>query len=227
MLESWSWSTFDEVIEFVLKKIDPKAILDIGAGEGKYGRMTRAAGLDKAQVTAVEFNPGRREELLALGYDSVRSIGALDLLEEPATTYELVVLGDVIEHFRWSDGMDLLQYLNYRSEYILVITPESMAMNVPNFHDGHNSLWRPDAMRWHDLWAHCRCGVMHFYLLRGYLGNGRTPLREIVEAVNAQQFILKLSSSKLKDQTCVLQLHDTTIADPYKEPGMVGVYRPK
>ncbi len=76
----------------------------------------------------------RPAKVLDIGYNDVRSQSALDLLKNPAETFEVIILGDVIEPTRKSEGQDLLEYLNYCAACLLVITPE--------------------AMPWHDLWAH-------------------------------------------------------------------------
>ncbi|GER18247.1 hypothetical protein VCH24_32710 [Variovorax boronicumulans] len=36
----------------------------------------------------------------------------------------MVILGDVIEHMLHAQGRDLLEFLNYRSRYLIVSAPE-------------------------------------------------------------------------------------------------------
>jgi hypothetical protein len=208
MISGYSWTTFDDLTLFLLRQINPQRVLDVGAGEGKYGRLIREAGLHELHLTAIEYEPKRRDELLAIGYNEVHSMSVLDLLQRPADGYEVIILGDVIEHFRKSEGQDLLEFLNYRAAYLFVVTPEAMPMSTHNFYEGHNSLWRPEAMRWHDLWAHCRNGVMHFYLLRGLLkGNGVT-LADLVQSANGQEFMRVKTSPNQTDHPRVLSVHD-------------------
>ena len=210
MYSGYSFTTFDDLCVYLLTQIQPKRVLDIGAGEGKYGQLIRAANLPQPHLTAVEYEPGRKDELLALGYDEVRSISALSLMDRPEETFDFVILGDVIEHFRKSEGQDLLEYLNYRCKFILIVTPECMPMSSPNFYEGHNSLWRPQSMQWHDLWAHCRNNVMHFYLLRGYLGmNEHPPMQELVDRTNSQDFMHQRTGKHQTTQVRQLALHDT------------------
>jgi hypothetical protein len=227
MYSGYSWTTFDDLTLHLLQQIAPSRILDIGAGEGKYGSLIRSAGWGDVHLTAVEYEPLRRDELLAIGYNEVRSISALDLMKSPAETFEVVILGDVIEHFRKSEGQDLLEYLNYRASYIFVITPENMPMSLANFYEGHNSMWRPQAMQWHDLWAHCRDGQMHFYLMRGMLTGGGKALLSLVNTANAQAFMHQKSGPNQRGQVRNLSVHDTRSTDPDAEiPGTVWVYRP-
>lgn len=233
MIAGFSWTTFDELTLYILSLLNPKEILDIGAGEGKYGRIIRANDVFKGtEITAVEYESLRRDELLSLGYNNVKSISALDLFKESEKNYEVIILGDVIEHFRKSEGQDLLEFLNYRSAYIFIITPEAMPMSTNNFYEGHNSLWRPRDMEWHDYWLHQRCGVMHFYLLRGYQKGSGVSLKEIQQSVQQKNMFLQLGDTRgvEKQKLCQianLTMHNTQPHDPI--PGnteMVTIYRP-
>ena len=68
----------------------------------------------------------RSAKVLDIGYNDVRSQSALDLMKNPAETFEVIILGNVIEPMRKSEGQDLLEYLNDRAACLLVITPEAM-----------------------------------------------------------------------------------------------------
>lgn len=233
MIEGISWTTFDELTMFVLSTIGPRRILDIGSGEGKYGRLIRAnPQFSQTHLTSVEYEKARKQQLLDIGYNEVRSISALELLDKPAENYEVVIMGDVIEHFKKSEGMDLLNFLNYRSEYIIIITPEAMPMSTPTFYEGHNSLWRPHDMQWHDYWLHMRCGIMHFYILRGYLNMGGTPLAKIQEAVHQRNIVVTRGDTRLVNENTIhqyarLELHNTQTYDEIpNNKDMVMIYRP-
>ena len=222
-----SYTTFDDLSLYLLTQIQPKRILDIGAGEGKYGSLIRAADFPQPHLTAIEYDPQRKEGLLAAGYDEVRSIGALDLMEHPTELFDLVILGDVIEHFRKSDGQDLLEYLNYRCRFILIVTPEFMTVFHPSFYDCHNSLWRPESMKWHDHWAHCRNGPMHFYLLRGYLGmNDQPSMQDLVNRTNAQDFMRQRGSPQQTTLVRELALHSTVAVDYNEDKTEFTFFRP-
>jgi hypothetical protein len=134
-----------------------------------------------------------------------------------------VILGDVIEHMLHSQGRDLLEFLNYRSRYLIISTPECMPMSRPIFFEGHNSLWRPDSFGWHDYWAHQQCGVMHFYLLRGHDNWAGPGLAEVVSAVNGAGIFNDHSSDK--KQAVNLTIHDTRYKEPADEHNVV-LYRP-
>lgn len=233
MIEGTSWTTFDELTIFILSIINPKRVLDIGSGEGKYGKLIRSVpDFNSIHLTSIEYEKCRRQQLLDIGYNEVRSISAMQLLESPAENYEVIIMGDVIEHFKKSEGMDLLNFLNYRSEYIIIVTPEAMPMSTATFYEGHNSLWRPHDMQWHDYWLHMRCGVMHYYILRGYLNMQGETLASIQERVDAQNIIITRGDTRLVDKNTIYQyarlsLHNTQIYDEIpNNRELVSIYRP-
>ncbi len=220
-----SYNTFDIALLESLRLIGPSAILDIGAGGGKYGQLVRANGIaPAARSTALEIDP-TCSEVLAKHYDEVRIAGADDLYAHPGDIYDTILMGDVLEHLLASDGLDLLQYLVNRSRYIIIITPEAMPMPIgANFYLGHNSIWRPEALAWHDNFAHARVAMMHFYILRGYLDFKGMPLKTLTERINA----LKLKGRAGNGPPYPIRLaHHLNLAlDKLDDGTQARVYRP-
>jgi predicted nicotinamide N-methyase len=217
-----SWLTFDSLTQHVVKTINPKRILDIGAGGGKYGALLKNV-VPECELTALECDEVAFSQLREVGYHQILPITADKLYERSGDLYDVVILGDVIEHMLHSQGRDLLEFLNYRSRYLIVSTPECMPMSRPIFFEGHNSLWRPDSFGWHDYWAHQQCGVMHFYLLRGHDNWAGPGLAEVVSAVNGAGIFNDHSSDK--KQAVNLTIHDTRYKEPADEHNVV-LYRP-
>jgi predicted nicotinamide N-methyase len=217
-----SWLTFDSLTQHIVKTINPKRILDIGAGGGKYGALLKNV-VPECELTALECDEAAFPQLREVGYHQILPITADKLYERSGDLYDVVILGDVIEHMLHSQGRDLLEFLNYRSRYLIVSTPECMPMSRPIFFEGHNSLWRPDSFGWHDYWAHQQCGVMHFYLLRGHDNWAGPGLAEVVSAVNGAGIFNDHSSEK--KQAVNLTIHDTRYKEPADEHNVV-LYRP-
>jgi predicted nicotinamide N-methyase len=217
-----SWLTFDSLTQHVVKTINPKRILDIGAGGGKYGALLKNV-VPECELTALECDEVAFSQLREVGYHQILPITADKLYERSGDLYDVVILGDVIEHMLHSQGRDLLEFLNYRSRYLIISTPECMPMSRPIFFEGHNSLWRPDSFGWHDYWAHQQCGVMHFYLLRGHDNWAGPGLAEVVSAVNGAGIFNDHSSDK--KQAVNLTIHDTRYKEPADEHNVV-LYRP-
>jgi len=114
---------FDDAVESLVQLLQPRTVLDIGAGAGKYATLIRRA-YPAAVITAIEMDREYIERFkLAEKYDAVRAIDAEQLLTEVDTDYDLVIFGDVIEHLRKSTGLDLLNFFIYRCKKMLVLFP--------------------------------------------------------------------------------------------------------
>lgn len=133
----------------IIRVLEPRSVCDIGAGMGKYGRMIRemnAQGLFQTKLTAVEIDAQYVEQYrLKELYDEVIVADALELLKNPRHRFDLVVIGDCIEHMRKSAGIDLLNFLVYRSGYIAVLYPIEYPQDGPPDHiqEAHISVWSP------------------------------------------------------------------------------------
>ena len=218
----YSWPTFDTLTQEIVRAIGPQRILDIGAGGGKYGALLKDIVPD-CELTALECDEAAFPGLRETGYHHILPITADGLYKQSSDLYDVVILGDVIEHMLHSQGRDLLEFLNYRSRYILISTPECMPMSRPVFFEGHNSLWRPDSFSWHDYWAHQQCGVMHFYLLRGHDNWAGPGLAEVVAKVNGAGIFNRYQDEKT--QPVRLEIRDTRFKQPAGDDNFI-LYRP-
>jgi hypothetical protein len=141
------------VMEHV-SQLRPARVLDIGAGYGKWGYLVREA-LDfipgrlqpstwQVQIDGLEVFP-TGSPLVEWVYDRVLVGDALDMLDA-LHDYDLVILGDVIEHFTKADGLRLLRALLEHNTNVIVVTPmdffEQDAEENP--HEQHLSLWTQD-----------------------------------------------------------------------------------
>ncbi len=182
----FSAPSFDEVTKSIVQMLSPQTVLDIGCGAGKYGELVRAL-VPAATVIGIEPEAGYIERFkLDLIYDEVRRIDALDLIASATEEfYDLVIIGDCIEHLPKSAGLDLLNFLTYRCSYILVVCPE---FDVQNAHEGvnaeaHISVWSERDFAWHDLWAGAAVMNMLLFVLRGYL-KSPVSLPDMVQKLN-------------------------------------------
>ena len=83
-------------------------------------------------------------------------------------------------------------------------------------------------MHWHDYWAHCRNGQMHFYLLRGLLAGNGIRLDTLIQAANAQGFMQYKNNPNQTGHPRVLALHNAQSTDPVLEkPNEIWLYRPQ
>lgn len=184
--DAYSWPIFDQVATRIAELIGPATVLDIGAGSGKYGQLLREI-LPTAQLTALEVDAdvAQRNELGAI-YDEVINLTSTDFMRQhPTRSFDLVIIGDCIEHMAKSEGIDLLNFLTYRSGYTLIVTPEAMVISLEPFYRGHNSVWTERDFAWHDNWAFARVVELQLFLLRGYLTQSIT-LGALVGLINAE-----------------------------------------
>jgi|GEM_PF-2401789 len=189
-----SWSVMDGVVERLIGLINPGVILDVGAGSGKYGRMARRCA-PLCHQTALEYDAQAAQAFdLTAVYDEVVCQDALSFLKaNPLKLYDLVILGDVIEHFLKSEGLDILNFLNYRAGYLLIVTPDAMPMAREPYQEGHNSVWTVRDFHWHDNFAWEKFGPVQLFLLRGFERWNAVPaLADIVAEVNKADIALDI-----------------------------------
>jgi len=141
----YSANTLDALTQGLIQILNPQSILDIGAGAGKYGHMVRGI-LPNSHLTAVEMDEEYVAEFsLRNLYNEVIVADATTLIENPRVRYDLVVIGDCIEHIRKSAALDLLEFLVYRSRYILIVYPYKFIQDDIDGHmqEAHISVWGP------------------------------------------------------------------------------------
>jgi len=148
-----------EIISIV-RKLRPASILDIGVGFGKWGVLFR----EYTDIIASEKDPLRyRRENWRVRIDGVEVfedyltdlhrfvynkifVGDVRQLLPELGRYELIFLGDVIEHFDKPDGAMLLRSLyELADKSVLVTTPASrtgQGVLCANEYETHRSLWR-------------------------------------------------------------------------------------
>lgn len=131
----------------------PKSILDVGIGMGKYGMLFREY-LDVWDIS----KPYNQHNLKLYGieafkdyenpvwdlYDKIFKQDVLTILPLLADLgkFDLLFLGDVIEHFTKEEGKTILSEINY--EKLIVITPKIVSkqgMVYGNPYEVHKSSW--------------------------------------------------------------------------------------
>lgn len=174
----YSASTLDSLSQGIIQVLNPTSVLDIGAGAGKYGRMIRNL-LPQCHTTAIEMDAEYIESFdLRNVYDEVIEAEATTIINNPRVRYDLVIIGDCIEHLRKSDAIDLLEFLVYRSRYIKVVYPYKFQQDDTDGHaqEAHISVWQPSDFDYLDGksctaesqegWSH------HLTLVPGFITSG-------------------------------------------------------
>lgn len=118
----------------VIKKINPKSILDLGTGFGKWGFLSRelldlAPDKDKGYkdwsiiIDGVEIFEKYLTPVHRYIYNNVFIGNALDIIKKTSFRYDLIIAGDIIEHFTKQEGISLIQGCLKISKYLLISTP--------------------------------------------------------------------------------------------------------
>lgn len=131
----------------------PKSILDVGIGYGKYGALFREY-LDiwdvskpyeerKVKLYGVEAFE-RYDNPIWQVYDKVFTQDVLTILPllSELGKFDLLFLGDVIEHFTKEEGKRILSEIQY--DKLIVITPEVVSAQgavYDNPYEVHKSSW--------------------------------------------------------------------------------------
>jgi hypothetical protein len=169
----FSYNVFDDYVETLFKLLKPLRICDIGAGAGKYGTIARRVAAQEnfsTHLTAIEIDPAYVKRFnLAKIYDEVIMEDAICMIHKPRLRFDFVIFGDCIEHMRKSIGVDLINFLIYRSGYICVIYPDACVQDDWEGHaaEAHISTWGlEDFKSWNTL--HHRSSKINLFLIKGY-----------------------------------------------------------
>jgi hypothetical protein len=138
----FSADVFNGLIESHIKKINPKSILDVGAGAGKYGKLLKSISTE-FKVDAVEPT---LQYLVDYGlndiYNQVHCSTIQDFAKQnPRNRYNAVIFGDVLEHFFRSEAIDYIDYFLYRSDWVFILWPTFMPQDdaMDNSYEIHKS----------------------------------------------------------------------------------------
>ena len=149
-----NWQNISYNIDLV-KKLDPKSILDIGVGFGRWGILFReflevwgdnnVSGEWKRKIDGVEIFPDYIKPYHKFFYDSIFIEDALGFIKKTKNRYDLINCGDVIEHFEKKKALELINLCLERSDYLLINIPvgvnwEQGAVNN-NEYERHRSRW--------------------------------------------------------------------------------------
>jgi len=166
---------FDRSIEEIIRLLKPKTLLDLGAGAGKYGELAKKIS-SSIKLTAVEIEKDYIKNFkLPSVYDEVWNISATDLINPKYydLSFDVIMIGDIIEHLKKSDGIDLLNFLIYRCRWIIVEFPYRYLQNSVDGYqsEAHISAWTKDDFSSFEATKLSEKNTQRLIVLRGYLEN--------------------------------------------------------
>lgn len=117
----YSYKCFKNFIKMYIRNVVPEnsTILDIGCGQGIYAQMLRKY----YQMDGIDIYPGHNNEFTQYLYNNVYTA---DIRSFEYEWYDLVIMGDVLEHLSKEDGQKVMEYTKAHSNFILVVVPYCM-----------------------------------------------------------------------------------------------------
>lgn len=127
-----NWQNISYNIQLV-KLLNPRKILDIGVGFGRWGILFREflevwgdnniSGKWNRIIDGVEIFPDYIKSYHNYFYDNIYLVNALDFLRDTKEKYNLINMGDVVEHFEKADAVELISLALDKSDYVLINIP--------------------------------------------------------------------------------------------------------
>ena len=205
-----AYDNIDPMLSYIID-LQPRRILDIGVGHGKYGFLCReylevqshrySPAEWHSEIVGIEFWEKYHNPVWDYAYNQVVIGDVLDLIDRLGT-FDLVIFADVIEHFEKADGLRLIERAVQISKWVLVSTP-SVFVNEEDFYETignkkirHLSLWSPkDFSRYHTsvrYRSQCFVALISKHPLDrsvGYLSSDRFHLKRMIRGWLPQRWI--------------------------------------
>lgn len=140
------------VIIPAIQKINPNSILDVGCGFGLNGYLIRAfcevsygryqPDEWKTEITGIDIFENNITSFHKIIYNKI-IVGNI-LNQDIPKEFDLVILGDIIEHFDKETGITLIKKLSSKAKFLLITTPhvfQEQGSLYGNDSEIHKSFW--------------------------------------------------------------------------------------
>lgn len=151
----------NEIVGLIIS-INPKSLLDIGVGFGKYGVLAREYlelwdGRSKYRdwthrIDGIEIYRDYKNQIYESVYNTIYWGNALEILPNLTHQYDLILAIDVLEHFTREDGLAFIDMCMNQSKNLIVSTPVSLSSQGAAFgnqHEAHQSTWFTRDIKYH------------------------------------------------------------------------------
>lgn len=148
------WKNITYCIEKI-REVWPSSILDVGVGYGRWGVLCREF-LDvcrgdydkndwKTRIDGIEIFQNYLRPYHDYFYDRIIVGDAHAVLKKMNRTYDLIILGDVLEHFEKTKAIEFLNLCLNKSNYVMLNIPIGNGWEQGpqhgNAHEAHLSTW--------------------------------------------------------------------------------------
>lgn len=136
----------------LIQILNPKSLLDVGCGWGKYGFLSREylMGMywDKNTVL-IEAVEGYEKNINLLQreiYNNVYICNAMDFVKYLKREYDLILIIDVFEHLSKEDGIKIIKKLREKTRNLLISIPRYVTVQKGYYDDDskfeeHRAFW--------------------------------------------------------------------------------------
>ncbi|HEU0009965.1 MAG TPA: hypothetical protein VFT34_09130 [Verrucomicrobiae bacterium] len=144
----------------LLRQLQPRSILDVGVGFGKWGHLFReytdinAAERDppryrrenwQVRIDGIEGHAAYLTELHRYLYNEIHVGDTCELLPK-LPNYDLIFMGDIIEHFEKPKGLEFLRMAVAKANKAVIVT-------TPKFETAQENLCANELERHRSLWS--------------------------------------------------------------------------
>jgi len=153
------FSQLNEIVQLIVYT-DPQSILDIGPGFGKYGFLAREflelwdgrEELSKwtRRIEGIEAFPDYLTPVHEFAYDRVHIGDAAEIVAGLEDSYDLILMIDVLEHFDYERGLELVSRCLRIGRNLIISTPKNIGRQEAAFgnpYEVHRFQWRPRHLR--------------------------------------------------------------------------------
>jgi predicted SAM-dependent methyltransferase len=200
-----NWQNISYCIELI-RRINPDSILDIGAGFGRWGILSREfleiwddgnySDNWKRKIDAVEVFDKYVKPYHSYFYDNIYVEDALLLINNLNEKYDLIICGDVIEHFNKEEGRKFIDKCLIHCKYLMINIPigkkwEQDIINNNEF-EVHTSIWYHSDFR---KYQNRKIKKFRDYILRKFgvvlLSNEKIDLKSEYKKKYGKYFFIK------------------------------------
>lgn len=149
-----NWQNISYNID-IIRRINPESVLDIGVGFGRWGILCREfleiwdegnyTDIWARKIDGVEIFRDYIKEYHYKFYNNIYIANAYDFILEQKEKYELIIFGDVIEHFEKKIGEEIIDICLEKSKYVLINIPIGkyweQGKTNDNPYEEHKSIW--------------------------------------------------------------------------------------
>lgn len=195
------------VVVYLIQKLAPRTLLDIGKGFGKYGFLAHEyagvpndakadparslASQSRLTIDAVEVEPDFLWPHLSQIYRTVH-VGRIEELYGTLPDYDVVLMADVIEHLSAEAGREVVDHFVRKGSKVIVSTPKQFFQQeqYESTWEAHVSHWPPRAFDFVPHVTYQNVGPGRIYLLsaepvaiRGFGNDPATRARRVLRMI--------------------------------------------